>query len=105
MRVCMGSHLGLAVPVECVSLEHEPAAAPARAHEAPGHLAEQEPAITVGRAQLPTRHPPARGHACSSMAQGSVRGWRGIPDPQSCPRAPHEHPQLMLLNPCSALGL
>lgn len=52
--VCMGSHLGLAVPVECVSLEHEPAAAPARAHEAPGHLAEQEPAITVGQAQLPT---------------------------------------------------
>lgn len=48
-----GPHLGLAVPVERVSLEHKPAAAPARAHEATRHLAQQKPAVAVRLAQLP----------------------------------------------------
>lgn len=106
--VCMGSHLGLAVPVERVSLEHKPAAAPARAHEAPGHLAQQEPAVTVRPAQLPAGHPPAaqlRRHACSSIARLVSEGLAGCPGPPTCSLAPHEHPQLIFLNPCSGLRM
>lgn len=51
--LCTGSHLGLSVPVELVSLKHKPAAAPAWAHEAAGYLAQQEPAVAVWLAQLP----------------------------------------------------
>lgn len=81
MQVCMGSHLGLAVPVEGVSLEHKPAAAPAWAHKATRYLTQQKPSITVWQTQLSAGHPPAaqpRGYTCPNTADPVDEGLTSV---------------------------
>lgn len=56
-------HHVVAVPVQGAPLQHEPQPLPSAAQEAAGLLPAEEPALTVGRAQVSDGNPPAA-HGC-----------------------------------------